>query len=91
MSDDDGFDIAQAIEEGAKRVVKYTDALGVERQQHICEHCDIPCQPTTTYNPHTAAFDGGSAPCWSCPDCGRTYVREVDDTAVSMDLYGRSE
>jgi uncharacterized protein with PIN domain len=91
MSDEDGFDIGEAVAQGAKRVIRYTDALGVEREQHICEHCDVACDPSTTYNPNTAAFNDGAAPCWSCPQCGRAYVRDTDDSAVSMDLYGRSE
>jgi uncharacterized protein with PIN domain len=90
MADDsDGFDLRESITEGARRIATYTDLFGVQREQYICEHCDQACHPTTTYNPNTAAFDGGASPCWSCPSCGRAYVRDADDSAVGMDLYGR--
>jgi uncharacterized protein with PIN domain len=92
MSDEgDGFDLSHAIEEGAKRVRRYKDAFGVQHEQHICEHCDVACQASTTYNPNTAAFDGGASPCWACPECGRNYVRDASTDTVTMDLYDRDE
>ncbi|AFH21847.1 hypothetical protein OSG_eHP10_00185, partial [environmental Halophage eHP-10] len=33
--------------------------------------------------------DGGESPAWTCPECGREFVREADDAAYGMDLYGR--
>ena len=33
--------------------------------------------------------DGGESPAWTCPECGRDYVRETDDSAHALDLYGR--
>jgi uncharacterized protein with PIN domain len=77
------------VTEGAKRIARYTDAFGVEREQYVCEHCDEPCQATTTYNKHTAAFDGGASPCWSCPNCGRAYVRDTSTESIAMDMYDR--
>jgi len=63
--------------------------LGVEREQHVCPECAEPCEPTHTHDPQRAAFDGGESPAWTCPECGRDYVREADDAAYTLDLYGR--
>ncbi len=87
----DGFDLQQSLKHGAERIMQYTDVFGVAREQYICEPCDVACHPTTTYNPNTAAFDGGASPCWSCPSCGRAYVRETTDETVRMDMYDRQE
>jgi hypothetical protein len=87
--DEGGFDLQQAVQEGAKRVVEFTDIFGVSREQFVCDACEVACEATTTYNPHTAAFDEGACPCWACPSCGKTYVRDVADDTVTMDLYER--
>jgi len=63
--------------------------LGIEREAKVCPDCGEACQATTTYNPRTAAFDGGACPAWACPSCGRTWHREDDEDAHTLDLYGR--
>jgi transposase-like protein len=92
MSNDDsgGFDLQSAIESGADAVRNVTSSfLGVEREAYVCPDCDVACQATTTYNPRTAAFDGGASPAWVCPECAKTFVREVSDESHTLDLYGR--
>jgi hypothetical protein len=87
--DSDGFDLSRAISDGVDTVRETFSFLGVERERHVCPDCDVACDATTTYNPRTAAFDGGESPAWACPDCGRTWHREADDEAHAVDLYGR--
>ena len=91
MSDDSsGFDLQSAIESGADAVKSVTSTfLGVEREAFVCPDCDVACQETHTYNPQTAAFNGGKSPAWACPSCGATFVREVSDDSHTLDLYGR--
>lgn len=77
------------IGEGDGVVSAVKSFLGVEREAFVCPDCHEPCQETFTYNPQTAAFDGGKSPAWQCPECAKTFVREVDDTSHTLDLYGR--
>jgi ribosomal protein L37AE/L43A len=63
--------------------------LGVEREQYVCETCNEPCDATHVHDPKRAAFDGGESPAWTCGECGTDYVRETDDSAYTLDLYGR--
>ena len=89
---DDGFDLERAVQSGADAIRSVTDSfLGIERERHVCPDCDVACDATTTYNPRTAAFDGGESPAWACPSCGATFHREADDEAHAMDLYGRGD
>jgi hypothetical protein len=91
MSDSEsGGWLSDAVESGADLVESVTSTfLGVEREAFVCPDCDEPCQESFTYNPRTAAFDGGRSPCWACPSCGSNYVREVSDDSHTLDLYGR--
>jgi len=90
MSDDDGFDLREAVENGAQTVAEtYRTVLGVKREQYVCEACNEPCEPAHTHDPDRAAFDGGESPSWYCGACDTHYVREVSDESYTMDLYGR--
>ena len=89
MSDDDNW-LTAAVSNGIESVSNaYRTVVGTEREQHVCPECAEPCEPTHTHDPQRAAFDGGESPAWTCPECGRDYVREADDAAYTLDLYGR--
>lgn len=77
------------IGEGDGVVSRVRSFLGVEREAFVCPDCSEACQQTVTYNPQTAAFDGGACPAWVCPKCAKTFVRESDDGDHAMDLYDR--
>lgn len=89
MSDDDGFNLAQAIETGKNAAGQFTEFLGIRREQHVCPECNVACEESTTYNHRTAAFDGGACPSWECPECGKHYIRERNDEQHTLDLYGQ--
>jgi uncharacterized protein with PIN domain len=91
MSDSEsGGWLSDAVESGRETIEAVTSTfLGVEREAHVCPDCNEPCQETYTYNPSVAAFHEGKSPAWACPECGTTFVREVDDTSHTLDLYGR--
>jgi len=83
MSDDDGFSLSDALENsGVTKTIR--TALGLRREAHVCPDCNVACEQATTYNPDTAAWDGGACPSWECPECG-----EADDDVHAVDLYGR--
>jgi ribosomal protein L37AE/L43A len=90
--DDDsgGFDLTSAIESGADAVREtFRTIAGTQREKHVCPSCNVACEPTYTYDPDRAAFDGGESPAWECPECSREFVRETGEESYSMDLYGR--
>jgi ribosomal protein L37AE/L43A len=90
MSDEsDGFDLREAIENGANAVRETFEFLGVEREAHVCPDCQTACEPAQTYDHRRAAFDGGKSPSWKCPECQTHFVREVSDESHTLDLYGR--
>lgn len=70
-------------------VSRVTSFLGIQREAHVCPECNTVCEEAVTYNHRTAGFDGGRCPCWKCGECGREFVRERDDSGLSLDLYGR--
>jgi len=88
-ADSDGFDLTSAVQSGVDAVRTYLTPYGTEREAHVCPACQTGCEPTHTYDPDRAAFDGGASPAWVCPDCGSEYVRERDDGPPAVDLYGR--
>jgi len=90
MSDDDGFDLTGALEQGASAVnATFRSVLGVQREAHVCPECNVACEQAIVYDPNRAAFDGGESPSWLCPDCQTHFVRELDEQAHALDLYGR--
>jgi len=90
MSDDEGFNVREAVDKSAEAVAEFTTTLlGTQKELYTCPDCNVACEEATTHNPQTAAFDGGACPSWECPECGSHYIREADDSAYSLDLYGR--
>lgn len=89
MSDDGGFDLGEALESASESVSKVSSFLGIQKEAHVCPECNTVCEEAMTYNPASAAFDGGRCPSWYCEDCDTHYVRERDDWGLSLDLYGR--
>lgn len=87
-SDDSGFDLTSAVRSGADAIRTYLTAYGTEREAHVCPACGTACEPTHTFDPDRAAFDGGRSPAWKCEDCGQEYVREADGPPT-LDFYGR--
>jgi len=85
----DGFDLREAIENGANAVRETFAFLGVEREAHVCPDCQTACEPSRTYDHRRAAFDSGESPSWYCSECDTHYVREVSDESHTLDLYGR--
>lgn len=88
MSDADGW-LSDAVESGENAVREFASFLGVRQEKHVCPDCNEACEKATTYNPDTAAFDGGACPSWYCSECDSHFVREADDDSHTMDLYGR--
>jgi predicted RNA-binding Zn-ribbon protein involved in translation (DUF1610 family) len=92
MSDDDSDGwLSQAVETGRDAAETITTALGLDVEAFVCPECGVACEPTTTYDPQRAAFDGGRSPAWACPECETEYVRETDEGVHTMDLYGRNK
>jgi hypothetical protein len=60
---------AESAREGVKNLISWLP------DPYECDDCNVYCDATETYNPQTAAFDGGACPAWECPHCGREYVR----------------
>lgn len=92
MSDDDsgGFDLQGALESGADAVREtYRTVVGTQREKYVCSSCDVVCEATYAYDPARAAFDEGESPVWECPECGKEFVREADESGYALDLYGR--
>jgi len=68
----------------------FREFLGIREEVHVCPECDVGCEPDFVHDSARAAFDGGESPCWRCPSCGATFVREDGDSGVlGIDLYGR--
>lgn len=76
---DDGGGIVNAV----------TEFLGIQTEQYVCPDCGVACEESTTYNPDTVAFDGGTCPSWYCEECDSHYIREEDDERYTLDLYGQ--
>jgi len=90
MSLDDDLLIGEEGDDSDSLVSRvYRTLFGTEREAHVCPACETACEPTHTYDPQRAAFDGGASPAWVCPDCETHYVRERDDGPPAVDLYGR--
>jgi len=86
----DGFNVREAVGKGANAVAEYSETLfGTQKELFTCPECNVACEEATTHNSQTAAFDGGACPSWECPECSTHYLREADDSAYSLDLYGR--
>lgn len=88
MTENDSW-LSTAVETASNATTEFRTFLGVQQEAHVCPECNTACQESSTYNPDTAAFDGGACPSWECPDCGQHYVREQDDNKYSIDLYGQ--
>lgn len=89
-SDESGGWLSDAVSDGIQAITEYTSFLGVRRPQHVCPDCNTPCEETRVYDPRRAAFhDGGESPAWTCPECGKEFVREDGDEMHTLDLYGR--
>lgn len=89
-TDDGGGWLSGAIENGSSAVREFTRSfLGVERERYVCPECGVACEETHVHDPSRAAFDQGESPAWACPECDRSYVREVGDESYGLDLYGR--
>lgn len=88
---DDGFNPSDLLinDDGDGVVSRVTSFLGIQKEAYVCPECNTVCEEAMTYNPASAAFDGGRCPCWRCESCGREFVRERDDSGLSLDLYGR--
>jgi len=67
----------------------YETLLGVKREAHVCPDCNTACEQATVHDPNRAAWDGGESPSWYCEECQTHYVRELDEQAHALDLYGR--
>jgi len=63
--------------------------LGFEKEAFVCPHCEVPCEPSHTYDPDRAAFYDGDCPSWECPNCQTHFVREASDEDHTLDLYDR--
>jgi transposase-like protein len=91
--DDSGFDPSDLLiddsGDGEGVISRVRSVLGIQKEAFACPECGSACEETHTYNPQTAAFDGGACPAWECPDCGRAFVREDEREAHAVDLYGR--
>lgn len=85
----DGFDLQEAINTAGDAVTEFREFLGVQTESFACPDCNAACEPATTFNPETVAFDGGACPSWYCEECDTHYSRESDDDRHTMDLYGR--
>lgn len=77
------------IGEGDGVVSAVKEFLGVEREKHVCPHCNVACEETFVFDVNQAAFDGGKSPAWECPECSAKFHRDVSDGSHTMDLYGR--
>jgi len=82
-------DLLIGDDDGEGVVSRVYDFLGFQREAFVCPECSVACEPSHTYNPSTASFDGGACPSWYCDSCSSHYVREVSDEDHGMDLYGR--
>jgi len=77
------------IGEGESVTTTIKSFLGIQREAHVCERCNVACEPTMTYDRRRCAFDGGKSPAWYCDECDTYYRREARDGDHTLDLYGR--
>ncbi|QAS68837.1 Zn-finger protein [Haloferax tailed virus 1] len=89
MSDESGGWLTDAVSDGIQTVRETVSFLGVEREKHVCDHCNVACEETFVFDVRQAAFDDGQTPAWECPECEQTYYRETGDESHTMDLYDR--
>jgi hypothetical protein len=83
-----GFDLRDVVEESAP-VQQVRNLLGIGVEGFACPDCNVACEPATTYDSTTAAFNDAETPSWYCEACETHYYREPAHDLLSMDVYGR--